>query len=76
MALEEVLFFARLRLTDTQLRARDTDGRASDQYVVALNLAPATLRWLAAIHAEPMKLGLDLRGGVHFLTWKWIWTLR
>ncbi|MGD4501952.1 hypothetical protein QT717_22470, partial [Xanthomonas citri pv. citri] len=30
-------------------------------------LAPATPRWLAAIHAEPMKLGLDLRGGVHFL---------
>ncbi|MFP1590900.1 hypothetical protein ACLB1M_06355 [Escherichia coli] len=35
--------------------------------VVAFNLAPATPRWLAAIHAEPMKLGLDLRGGVHFL---------
>lgn len=38
-----------------------------DKYVVALNLAPATPRWLAAIHADPMKLGLDLRGGVHFL---------
>lgn len=38
-----------------------------DKYVVALNLAPAIPRWLAAIHAEPMKLGLDLRGGVHFL---------
>lgn len=42
-------------------------GVLGDQYVVALNLAPATPRWLAAIHAEPMKLGLDLRGGVHFL---------
>ncbi len=38
-----------------------------DKYVVALNLAPATPRWLAALYAEPMKLGLDLRGGVHFL---------
>ncbi|VFS20774.1 preprotein translocase subunit SecD [Serratia liquefaciens] len=37
------------------------------KYVVALNLAPATPRWLAALYAEPMKLGLDLRGGVHFL---------
>ena len=42
-------------------------GVMGDKYVVALNLAPATPRWLAAIHAEPMKLGLDLRGGVHFL---------
>lgn len=38
-----------------------------DKYVIALNLAPATPRWLEAIGAEPMKLGLDLRGGVHFL---------
>ncbi|MGS9154707.1 protein translocase subunit SecD, partial [Salmonella enterica subsp. enterica serovar Infantis] len=34
---------------------------------VALNLAPATPRWLAAIHSDQMKLGLDLRGVVHFL---------
>lgn len=38
-----------------------------ENYTVALNLAPATPRWLMAIGAEPMKLGLDLRGGVHFL---------
>jgi preprotein translocase subunit SecD len=42
-------------------------GVLGDKYVVALNLAPATPRWLAALNAEPMKLGLDLRGGVHFL---------
>lgn len=53
---------------DTQLRAKeliaDTLG---DRYIVALNLAPATPLWLTALGAEPMKLGLDLRGGVHFL---------
>lgn len=38
-----------------------------DKYVIALNLAPATPSWLAKLGAEPMKLGLDLRGGVHFL---------
>ncbi|MFC0179420.1 protein translocase subunit SecD [Thorsellia kenyensis] len=36
-------------------------------YIIALNLAPATPAWLKAINAEPLKLGLDLRGGVHFL---------
>src|SRR6185312_9455102 len=36
-------------------------------FVVALNLVPASPAWLAAIHALPMYLGLDLRGGVHFL---------
>lgn len=53
---------------DIQLRAKeliaDTLG---DRYIVALNLAPATPLWLTALGAEPMKLGLDLRGGVHFL---------
>jgi preprotein translocase subunit SecD len=54
--------------TDTQLKARDTLKTAlGDDYIVALNLAPKTPRWLQAINAEPMKLGLDLRGGVHFL---------
>src|SRR5690606_22625698 len=54
--------------TDTQLRAREAlMGALGDEYVAALNLAPATPRWLAALSAEPMKLGLDLRGGVHFL---------
>ncbi len=68
MALEEGAILARFDSTDTQLRAREAlMGVMGDKYVVALNLAPATPRWLAAIHAEPMKLGLDLRGGVHFL---------
>lgn len=39
----------------------------SDDYTVALNLAPATPQWLTMLGAHPMKLGLDLRGGVHFL---------
>ena len=38
-----------------------------DKYTVALNLAPATPEWLEAMGGSPMKLGLDLRGGVHFL---------
>ena len=58
----------RFSSTDTQLLARDVIKNAlGTQYTVALNLAPATPAWLAAIHAEPMKQGLDLRGGVHFL---------
>ncbi len=68
MALEEGAILARFDTTDTQLRAREAlMGVLGDKYVVALNLAPATPRWLAAMKAEPMKLGLDLRGGVHFL---------
>ncbi|VEB34437.1 protein-export membrane protein SecD [Legionella sainthelensi] len=54
--------------TDAQLLARDTIKNAlGSQYTVALNLAPSTPGWLDAIHAAPMKQGLDLRGGVHFL---------
>lgn len=54
--------------TDTQLLARDAIKNALDStYTVALNLASSTPAWLTAIHAEPMKQGLDLRGGVHFL---------
>ncbi len=54
--------------TETQLQAVDRikESLGSD-YVVALNLAPATPDWLRALKAEPMYLGLDLRGGVHFL---------
>jgi preprotein translocase subunit SecD len=58
---------------DTQLRARDVVDRAlnpdtaNPALVVALNLLPASPNWLTAIHALPMYLGLDLRGGVHFL---------
>ncbi len=54
--------------TDTQLKAVDfIKAGVGSRYVVALNLAPATPDWLQAINALPMYLGLDLRGGVHFL---------
>ncbi|MDO9372623.1 MAG: protein translocase subunit SecD [Gammaproteobacteria bacterium] len=54
--------------TETQLKAKDILKDAlGGGYVVALNLAPATPRWLTALNAQPMYLGLDLRGGVHFL---------
>ena len=59
-----------LRLNDSeaQLRARDLAERTLGRdYVVALNLAPTTPPWLRAIGASPVGLGLDLRGGVHFL---------
>lgn len=53
---------------DTQLAARDNLQNAlGDNYIVAMNLAPDTPEWLASIGGAPMKLGLDLRGGVHFL---------
>ena len=53
---------------EDQLKARGIIEDVLDrQYVVALNLAPATPDWLAGIGALPMYLGLDLRGGVHFL---------
>ena len=53
---------------DDQLRGREAVGRLlGENYTVALNLAPTTPEWLTDIGAGPMKLGLDLRGGVHFL---------
>jgi preprotein translocase subunit SecD len=53
---------------DHQLRAADVlRGALDDDHVVALNLAPATPQWLRTINGRPMSLGLDLRGGVHFL---------
>jgi len=53
---------------ETQLRGREALAAAlGEGYVVALNLAPTTPQWLSDIGAGPMKLGLDLRGGVHFL---------
>ncbi|NRP95605.1 preprotein translocase subunit SecD [Marinobacterium sp. xm-g-59] len=53
---------------DAQLRGREVIGRIlGENYTVALNLAPTTPSWLTDIGAGPMKLGLDLRGGVHFL---------
>jgi preprotein translocase subunit SecD len=54
--------------TEAQLKAVDfVKAGIGSEYVVALNLAPATPAWLQAINALPMYLGLDLRGGVHFL---------
>ena len=53
---------------ETQLKAKATVTRVlGDDYLVALNLAPTTPEWLVDLGASPMKLGLDLRGGVHFL---------
>jgi preprotein translocase subunit SecD len=53
---------------DTQLKARDVlQAKLGDNYIVALNLLSTSPRWLASIGALPMYLGLDLRGGVHFL---------
>ncbi|EPO7838757.1 protein translocase subunit SecD [Proteus mirabilis] len=68
IALENGAIWARFSNPDIQLRAREALLPAlGDKFVVALNLAPATPKWLEAIGGEPMKLGLDLRGGVHFL---------
>ncbi|QCU89600.1 protein translocase subunit SecD [Thiomicrorhabdus sediminis] len=61
-------FLIRFHNTEDQLKAKsilkDSLGRKA---VVALNLAPATPAWLQGLSAQPMYLGLDLRGGVHFL---------
>ena len=58
----------RVDSSEAQLKAKDALRRGlGDDYVVALNLAPTTPEWLQKIGAKPMKLGLDLRGGVHFL---------
>src|ERR1700722_177961 len=63
----------RLSDTDTQLRVKDLLSKTLNSdptdpnFVVALNLQSASPRWLTALHALPMYLGLDLRGGVHFL---------
>ena len=63
----------RFENTDEQLKAKDTVQRtlnkdpANPDYVVALNLIARTPHWLASLNAAPMYLGLDLRGGVHFM---------
>ena len=54
--------------TDQQLKASDfIKASVGDNYSVAPNLAPKTPKWLQSLGAKPIKLGLDLRGGVHFL---------
>jgi preprotein translocase subunit SecD len=63
----------RFASTDIQLKAKDVIAKALNpnpddrDYTVALNLLPASPNWLSALGAHPMYLGLDLRGGVHFL---------
>jgi preprotein translocase subunit SecD len=58
----------RFKDTETQLRAKDVvQDELGKDFTVALSLLPATPSWLAAIGGDPMYLGLDLRGGVHFL---------
>jgi len=59
---------ARFADTDLQLKAKDVlKNQLGEDYVVALNLLPRSPQWLTSLHALPMYLGLDLRGGVHFL---------
>ena len=73
VALENGSIRARFDNTDQQLKAKDaiqkalTPDAADPQFVVALNLVSRSPAWLTALHASPMYLGLDLRGGVHFM---------
>jgi len=57
----------RLASSKEQLRVKELFSTVGDDLIVALNLAPTTPQWLKNIGGEPLKLGLDLRGGVHFL---------
>ena len=73
VSLEGSSIRARFQSTDEQLKAKDaiqkalTPEGADAQFVVALNLVSRSPAWLTALHASPMYLGLDLRGGVHFM---------
>ncbi len=73
IALDGVSGKARFADTDAQLKAKDAIQKAlapdaaNSAYVVALNLISRSPAWLTALHANPMYLGLDLRGGVHFM---------
>lgn len=67
-SIDDGRLMVRFNDTDAQLKAVDyVKAELGTGYVVALNLAPATPAWLAGLNALPMYLGLDLRGGVHFL---------
>lgn len=67
-ALEDGKLLIRLMTEDSQLKAKSVLSEAlQGDYIIALNLAPTTPAWLSSLGAEPMNLGLDLRGGVHFL---------
>ncbi len=66
--LQDRLVLVRFNSGDDQLAAKSALGRLlGDEYIAALNMAPTTPDWLKSLGAGPMKLGLDLRGGVHFL---------
>ena len=73
IALDGTSVKARFKDTDVQLKAKDALQKVlipdpnDAGYIVALNLLPRTPAWLSALHAAPMYLGLDLRGGVHFM---------
>jgi preprotein translocase subunit SecD len=68
MELKSDALLVRFADTDTQLKAYDPVREAlGNSYTTAMNLAPATPQWLRDFNALPMYLGLDLRGGVHFL---------
>ncbi len=68
IVLEKGQILARFKNTEDQLKARDVlDDHLGKQYSIALNLTPDTPDWLASIGGTPMKLGLDLSGGVSFL---------
>ncbi|AMQ93411.1 protein-export membrane protein SecD [Aggregatibacter actinomycetemcomitans] len=68
IVLENGSILVRFNNTDTQLLAKDKiTEKLGTNYSVALNLAPATPKWLSSIGGNPMKWGLDLRGGVRFL---------
>jgi len=73
VALDGASIKVRLNSTDNQLKAKDAIQKAlvpdpaNPGYVVALNLLSRSPTWLTALHAAPMYLGLDLRGGVHFM---------
>ena len=73
VALEGTSVRARFDNTDIQIKAKDAIAKelnpdpADPSYIVALNLLSRSPAWLASMHALPMYLGLDLRGGVHFL---------
>ena len=68
LALDATSIKARFSDIDTQGRAKDIlQAKLGEDYIVALNLQPRSPQWLVKINALPMYLGLDLRGGVHFL---------
>ncbi|MCF7970645.1 MAG: protein translocase subunit SecD, partial [Methylococcaceae bacterium] len=68
VALQNNKVLVRFNDANEQMRAADLlRNSIGNQFIVALNLAPATPEWLSSLGAKPMYLGLDLRGGVHFL---------